>query len=126
MTNSPEEAEILLKAGADPSLEDLSGHTALMYTASHNAPEVTRVLLAAAECDPNQQSKSGWTALLIAARDNSAQVADILLDHGADVELCHPATHKSPMVYAMETNNEDVAKMMNSYRLKKSTDKILH
>lgn len=78
-----EATKLLLEKGADPSLKDKDGWTALMWAAWSGFPKVTE-LLTAANADIAVADKRGNTALMLAALRGNAAVAKHLVEKGAD------------------------------------------
>ncbi|KAH9247055.1 hypothetical protein BASA81_015407 [Batrachochytrium salamandrivorans] len=77
---------LLIQAGADVDLANLSGETPLCVAAEKNAnPELMQVLLQAG-ADVNKSSGSGMTPILFAIiRGSSSELARLLLENGAIV-----------------------------------------
>ncbi|XP_063223258.1 ankyrin repeat domain-containing protein 6-like [Bacillus rossius redtenbacheri] len=85
---SPEPFQVLLRRGADPSLQNDRGETALQEALERDAPEGLEVqlLLIAAGTDLAASTVYRETALHIAARKNRAAVAAALLQRGAPAD----------------------------------------
>ncbi len=77
--------ELLLERGADVSLTDPEGRTALSFAAASNQnAEVLQALLDAG-ADVDHAARNGMTPLMEAARSNlNPAVAELLLERGAD------------------------------------------
>lgn len=92
--------EDLLKKGADPSLKNDAGATALMWAAMDL--EKTRVLIAHG-ADVNAISEDQRTPLMVAAGiANGRPIVKLLLDHGANLNPTkHPDSESSPLIQAV-------------------------
>lgn len=84
--------ELLLKAGANPNLQDEYGETALTWTikntestpdAEIKKKEIITLLLDAG-ADPNLKNKRGKTALMLAALEGYKEIMELLLSMGAN------------------------------------------
>jgi len=81
-------AELLLRAGADPSLGCKAigvANSTLHQAVIGGDAQMTRLLLRAApHLDPDVRGKNGMTPLCLAARSNQVECARALVDGGAD------------------------------------------
>ena len=82
---------LLLKRGADPTLEG-EGHTPLQLACGSGACAVVRLLLDHG-VDPDEKMRvdEWWTPMCAAAAYNEVEVIRILLDHGASTGLVRTA-----------------------------------
>jgi ankyrin repeat protein len=71
--------DLLLQAGADPTLTDSFGQTVLHLAAFNPDINIIQLLLEKG-CDPFQPTKKGWTPLHIACAMNHITVANLFLD----------------------------------------------
>ncbi|KAI1333095.1 ankyrin repeat-containing domain protein [Xylariaceae sp. FL0255] len=116
----------LLKLGADPSISNMIGRTAIelltfdppegiltqLIPKDHNLPDtvlvqpskigllnVVKVLLNAQKGDVNASLRNNRTALVLAAIEGHAEIAELLLDHGANVNVV-TTKGKTPLHFA--------------------------
>lgn len=75
----PEIVPLLLKAGANPNLQDLKGGTPLVFAAGVGDLE-SAILLLKSGANPNLKTKSGGTALDYAKKGNRTEIIKILTD----------------------------------------------
>ena len=75
--NADATSSTLLAAGADPSVTDKDGYTALVSAANNGHDKVTEILLAAG-ADPSIRDKDGYTPLDHARRRNNFKIAQLL------------------------------------------------
>jgi len=102
----------LLKAGADPNLQNEAGATALMW-ATDNLEIVTELVEHGAEL--NAKSSDSRTPLLVASgRFGAAPVVKFLLDHGANPSAHSPALGgvMTPLAEAAYVGDETVLRML--------------
>eukprot|EP00042_Codosiga_hollandica_P021790 m.77700 g.77700 ORF g.77700 m.77700 type:complete len:615 (+) comp50522_c0_seq1:99-1943(+) len=85
---------VLLDAGADPSLQDQTGSTALHRAAAGCCLPVLQLLLQASICEINLQDSTGHSPLMVAStsenlqdRDAHMETMKLLLQFGALVDL---------------------------------------
>jgi len=98
----PEIALELLKAGADVTIQDTGGDSALLIATTESSNEVMEAMLRKG-ANPNAQQRSGGTALHYAAMNAMADRVKILLDHGADPGIRNSAG-MTPLDVAQTTN----------------------
>ncbi len=103
--------EQFLKKGADPSLHNDAGATALMWAAT--SLEKTRILLAHG-ANVNARSDDVRTALMIAAgHPGGAPIVKLLLSHGADPNpTLNPHTESSPLILAALAGDPECMQML--------------
>lgn len=75
---------VLIKAGANPNLQDSTGDFALRLAADDGLTDIVEKLLDAG-ANPNLQRKDGRTALMEAALDGNLELAKLLVRRGADL-----------------------------------------
>ncbi|KAG7456800.1 hypothetical protein MATL_G00239700 [Megalops atlanticus] len=78
-------AAILLQCGADPSLRDVDGNTAL-HLAARTPCVSTAELLLQHDVNINAQNQDGNTPLILAVMENQVEMVAVLLSNGADAE----------------------------------------
>ncbi len=105
----PNMVNLLLKAGADPNIEDSKGQTALHYTAADYRLDKMKLLLKA-EAHPNTQDKNGQTPLHKAAYWDQPGAVKLLLEAKADASIRN-AEGKTALEL---TTNKDIRRMIRS------------
>lgn len=107
-------AELLLKAGADPSLGCKAigaANTALHQAVMAGDADMTRLLLRASpNLDANVKGKNGMTPLCLAARSNKEDCARALVDGGADPRV-ENASGKSAVDIARTNRQAAILKL---------------
>jgi ankyrin repeat protein len=107
-----ETVRALLDSGADPSIRNDAGATALMWAAD----DIDKMrLLLERGADANARSDDGRTPLMIAAgRFGSSALVKLLLDHGANPSAKCPGliTDKTPLSEAAYAGDEAVVGML--------------
>ena len=88
--NNSAAVQLLLKAGADPTLTNIKGTNAFMLFAKRGQIQMAEACLAQVPKDKrgatvNAATVSGWTALMTAAENNQLEFAKWLIANGADV-----------------------------------------
>lgn len=124
--SSAEALEFLLASGADPSVVDRDGKSALALAASlGDASSIT--LLLSAGVDPNELDKAGRSALSWAVRSGKAPAVQALLEAGADLDARGPAApglwevvKRSGREAAAETKSEAIRALVESHSLSKA------
>lgn len=84
--------KLTIQAGADPTIVNRYGGTALIPAAEHGHVEVIEELLNDTTINVNHVNLLGWTALMEAIVLNNGNptqqtVVQLLIDHGADVNI---------------------------------------
>ena len=83
---------LTIEAGADPTLTNRFGGTALIPASERGHVEVVQELLTRTQVDIDHVNNLGWTALLEAivlsnGDERHQQVVQLLVDHGADITI---------------------------------------
>ena len=133
--------ELLLKAGADPNIENIKGMSAL-FSASDRSPEIARLLLKAgakidiqdkegntvlmmasidspkvveillnADADPNMVNKKGETALIIGIENGQSEIVRLLLDKGADPNVVD-GEGNTTLSIAIKNNQSEIVRLL--------------
>ena len=112
-------AEILLEAGADPSIPDSAGNTALAVAVSHSDnTEFIQKLLdeldKKAELDtPNSR---GITPLMQAITNTHVYVTQLLIDEGANIDA-ENQFGRTPLLLAVEQSSPRIVQMLLDKRV---------
>ena len=110
----PEVVALLLRLGADPNIQDRSGHAPLYSVAnecaSETGPEVVRALVLAGADVNARGGVTRATALHMAARRGHAGIARALLDCGAAIEL-RDGKGDTPLRRAINCRKDTVARL---------------
>mmetsp|Transcript_147477 Transcript_147477/g.268849 ORF Transcript_147477/g.268849 Transcript_147477/m.268849 type:complete len:375 (+) Transcript_147477:106-1230(+) len=114
----------LLKAKAQPNIDDNRGQSVLMR-ASHNGDILTMQCLLAAKARVNNRNKDGYTALHLAAVRNNAEAVKLLLRAKGDIAL---RSHKGNSVsdFAKHEGHADILKVLTAERERKRLEREAH
>jgi ankyrin repeat protein/Tfp pilus assembly protein PilF len=82
---------VLLDRGADPSLADGRGYTALHFAAQEGHLEVVTFLVRKVGLSANLRTEEGATALLIASGKGYLDMMKVLVESGADAQMATEA-----------------------------------
>lgn len=105
-------AMMLLKCGADPSIQDKHGSNALIYAAYCAGPEVVRALLRDGRVAVNHANHKGETALWEACYCNLMDVARVLvMEGGADPSLADKQG-RTPLAIAQEKGHRECIELL--------------
>ena len=110
LDNDIEEAQRLIKAGADVNAKNASGWTLLMMTAERSALGMTRTLLEGG-ADVNAKDNDGQSVLMHAAHENATEVAKLLIAAGADIDE-KDNRNRTALMHAGEWNADAVAQLL--------------
>ncbi|GFI48712.1 phosphocholine transferase AnkX [Lachnospiraceae bacterium] len=102
--------ELLLAAGALPSLADSEGVLPLHIAADKGDLFVGKTLLAAG-ADANQKTSEGQTPLILAAQKGKNDFTAMLIEKGADVNAVDNSQH-SAMFYASEAGYTEIVEQL--------------
>ena len=118
-----EEAELVLRAGANPNQVDpVSTESALMIAAQGDDVEMVKMLLSYG-AEPNLISrKSGNTALHNACRAGKPASVKALLEAGAFVDLQRPTTGETPLHEALEHGFPECAEVLIEAGARQASD----
>ncbi|WP_395460150.1 ankyrin repeat domain-containing protein [Wolbachia endosymbiont (group A) of Aporus unicolor] len=87
------------------------GSTPLVLAAYNGYEEIVRFLIGK-KADVNKAHKNGITPLIGAAYKNYTEVAKALIEAGADVNKVIESNNGSPIYYALEHNNHNLASLL--------------
>lgn len=104
--------EILLDAGADPTITSACGHTALHYAAAHGNVPVARLLLEHG-VHPDLTDDEGETALHIATVENRRGIIRAILSAGGNPN-CANADGETPLHVAVALGERSTADFLVS------------
>lgn len=102
-------AQLLLQAGADASVVNNEGNTALMLAAKRGMPVLIPALVKAG-ADINARGRDG-TSLGLAAAEGQTAVVQALLDAGADPDL-GTKDKQTPLMKAAQRDHVDVIALL--------------
>ncbi|MES1039936.1 ankyrin repeat domain-containing protein [Peribacillus simplex] len=110
--------KLAIEAGADPSITNRYGGTALIPASEHGYVEVLKELLSKTDIDVNHVNDLGWTALLEAIILNDGdgkqqQTVQLLIDHGADVNIPDNSS-MTPLQHAREKGFKEIEQILLS------------
>ncbi|EST54645.1 ankyrin [Brevibacillus panacihumi W25] len=107
-----------IAAGADTTVTNRFGGTALIPAADRGHVEVVRELLANSDVNVNHVNNLGWTALLEAVilgdgGKNHQEIVKLLIDHDADVNL---ADHDgvTPLQHAKKRGYQEMIELLTN------------
>lgn len=109
--------EVLLRAGANATVQDRLGITPLYLAAMNGNGAVIRKLLDAG-ANANQTEKTGETILMVAIRTGDADAVRALLDHGANPNTAEPQLQLTPLMLAAEAGYTEIVTAL----IKKGSD----
>jgi len=106
------------EAGADPSITNRYGGTALIPASERGHVDVVRYLLEQTDVDIDHVNRLGWTALLEAIvlgnGDASHQeVVRLLIDHGADLDIADKEGVR-PLAHARARSQAEIVAMLEA------------
>jgi ankyrin repeat protein len=108
--NKPE-VERLLAAGADVSLANAYGATA-MGLAAEVADTAMLKLLLAAGADADSPNPEGQTALMLVARTGNVEAARLLIDHGATVDAREHWGEQTALMWASARRHPEMMELL--------------
>ncbi|XP_070186433.1 ankyrin repeat domain-containing protein 50-like isoform X2 [Littorina saxatilis] len=102
--------KMLLQAGADLTIQEMYGDTALML-AAHRSPEVASLLAREGPQVVNMKNESGDSALGCATKSGHLQCVQDLVDAGADVNSMN-RLGETALLFATYENHPNVAQLL--------------
>lgn len=107
-------ADLLIKAGANPKVENRHGVTPLeVACVNGSAAMITKLLDAGA--DVNAPNPSGQTALMVASRTGNPEAVKVLLDRGANVNAMDSIAHETALMFAITEDHAEVVQLLLSH-----------
>ena len=108
--------KMTIQAGADPSITNRYGGTALIPASEHGYVDVVQELLTNTPVDVNHVNKLGWTALLEAiilndGNERQQKTIELLISHGADVNLAD-GEGVSPLSHAKNKGFKEIEQIL--------------
>jgi ankyrin repeat protein len=114
---------LLLKAGADPNLQDVFGYRPLHQAAVTNNAAVCRMLLDAG-ADIDAQSNKGYTALHTAIYRRCNESSSILILRGASLRLTNERG-QTPLDYAKDLNRGELMLRIQTATARRAAEKAM-
>jgi uncharacterized protein len=105
------EVQRLIKAGADVTVANNYGATAMSLAAATGDAEIIRLLLKAG-ADPNSPNAEGQTALMSVARTGSVEAAKLLVKAGARVNAVEQWGGQSALMWAAAKSQPQMVRFL--------------
>ncbi|GIO01671.1 ankyrin repeat domain-containing protein [Brevibacillus laterosporus] len=107
-----------IAAGADTTITNRYGGTALIPAADRGHVEIVRELLMNSDVDVNHVNNLGWTALLEAiilgdGGKNHQEIVNLLIEHGVDVNLAD-RSGVTPLQHAKKQGYQEMVDVLTS------------
>ncbi|XP_040183384.1 B-cell lymphoma 3 protein isoform X2 [Rana temporaria] len=112
ITNQPDLVGLLLEHGSSPSIQDRNGQTCVHLACEYGSIACLEVLMRADTKDLEATNYEGMTALHIAVSTERRGLTLCLLKHGADVNAVDIKSGQSPLIQAVESNQEDMVSLL--------------
>ena len=117
LANNKVAVQLLLEAGADPTISNIRGTNVFMLFAKRGQVEMAEMCLAKVPKDKraavvNFTTASGWSVLMTAAENNQLEFADWLLKNGADVNMQMQGTLWTAGHAATKQGNLDILELL--------------
>lgn len=112
ITNQPDIVGLLLEHGSSPSIQDRNGQTCVHLACEYGSIACLEVLMRADTKDLEATNYEGMTALHIAVSTERRELTLCLLKHGADVNTVDIKSGQSPLIQAVESNQEDMVSLL--------------
>lgn len=108
--------KLTIDAGADPTLTNRYGGTALIPAAEHGYIDVIKELLTRTNIDVNHVNNLGWTALMEAivlsdGNEIQQQVIHLLIEHGANINI-PDHDDVTPLQHARANNFKEIEEIL--------------
>ena len=108
--NHKDIAELLLKAGADPNIQNGYGNTTLILAGQRNHKDIVELLLKAG-AEPNIPDNKGNTALILAVEEGNKDIVELLLKAEADPNIQNNQSYGA-LFAAVEEGNKDIVELL--------------
>jgi ankyrin repeat protein len=115
--NQLESVKILLEYGADVNLQNRLGESPLHQAANNNFMEISKVLLENG-ASPNLGQNDGDTPLHHACAKGHVEMVKLLLKYYADPMKPNKVLCKTPIDYAIESNNTEIIQLLHQKKNK--------
>ncbi|XP_077313361.1 B-cell lymphoma 3 protein [Lithobates pipiens] len=112
ITNQPDIVGLLLEHGSSPSIQDRNGQTCVHLACEYGSIACLEVLMRADTKDLEATNYEGMTALHIAVSTERRDLTLCLLKHGVDVNAVDIKSGQSPLIQAVESNQEDMVSLL--------------
>uniref|UniRef100_H2ZJL2 Uncharacterized protein n=1 Tax=Ciona savignyi TaxID=51511 RepID=H2ZJL2_CIOSA len=114
ITSQTEILEDLLHCGANPNVLDRFGCNVSHIAAKYNAITCLQASFKHSKFPLNIEkiNLEGLTAVHIAVRNNSIDVLQELLHYGANIDVKDNKSGRSPLIYAIETDNFTIVEIL--------------
>jgi ankyrin repeat protein len=109
-TQSPAILKALLEAGANPNVQTSEGHTPLFFSTMNDDSDSVNALLS------HGADKEAGAPLIQAALNHRLKAAEALLKAGAEVNVRSTFKAKTPLHFAAEKNDLEVATLLLTYK----------
>lgn len=101
----------LLEKNADPDLGNDEDETPLQAAIKGRSP-ATVALLLDKNADPDKEDPNGDAPIILALADMLPDIARLLIQHQANPNVQSSLTKKTPLHYAVEANDHELAKLL--------------
>ena len=105
--NSVAVARLLVTRGADVSIKNVYGSTALHFAARRGNTEIAKLLIDQQNCDVNAKDNALVTPLHQAAISGDSEITEELIKRGADV-FAVDIDNENPLHFAAEEGSDEV------------------
>ncbi|XP_023689008.2 uncharacterized protein bcl3 isoform X1 [Paramormyrops kingsleyae] len=102
--------QLLLSAGADPTMLDRHGQTAAHLCCEHGLSSCLGLLLRhpASQTCLKVRNYEGLTMLHLAVQNSNKELVKMILDSGADINAVDFKSGRSPLIHAVENNSMEM------------------
>ncbi len=124
LTKNPDFVSALIKAGANPNIEDRRDPL-LIFAVKQGNPDVVKALIQSPEINIEGKLRP-WhfkTALMCAAKSGNIEIAKLLLEAGANVEN-KTRRGRTALDKAIKAGHKDVANLIRGYKKKRNPELV--
>ena len=115
IVNDAAKAEVLLAAGAEVDMPDLTGRTALFWAADNQNLELCKLLLEH-HANPNAYSAGGQPILVMPMMKGAREVTDLLKQHGSKLHFAQDFLNAKLMGHSFELEGRiDIVDTNNTF-----------